>query len=176
LHPFNLHAGVPFPFSSAWFRAYARRAPETFRQWIKDADTIITECGMRVIFVDLIKTNAGATDMLAAQDAFGKARTEPLITLGSAPLAKPGFRGVVLGQLGEPRLVVAIDTDIGGKQAHSKALDADTKGPLRDIHRRVGTAILFQSSGGQTEKVAHLPELRFALGKPPTTKSIPWLL
>jgi hypothetical protein len=43
-----------------------------------------------------------------------------------------------------------------------KALDADTKGPLRDIHRRVGTAILFESSGGQTEKVAHLPELRFA--------------
>ena len=40
------------------------------------------------------------------------------------------------------------------------------KGPLRDIHRRVGTAILFESSGGQTEKVAHLPELRFALGEP----------
>ena len=32
--------------------------------------------------------------------------------------------------------------------------------------RRVGTAILFESSGGQTEKVAHLPELRFALGEP----------
>ena len=47
-----------------------------------------------------------------------------------------------------------------------KALDADTKGPLRDIHRRVGTAILFESSGGQTDKVAHLPELRFALGEP----------
>lgn len=45
-------------------------------------------------------------------------------------------------------------------------MDADTKGPLRDIHRRVGTAILFESSGGQTEKVAHLPELRFALGGP----------
>ena len=42
----------------------------------------------------------------------------------------------------------------------------DTKGPLRDIHRRLGTAILFESSGGQTDKVAHLPELRFALGEP----------
>jgi hypothetical protein len=30
----------------------------------------------------------------------------------------------------------------------------------------VGTAILFESSGGQTDKVAHLPELRFALGEP----------
>ncbi len=103
---------------------------------------------------------------IAAQDAFRRARTEPLITLGSAPLAEPGFRSVVLGQLGESRLVAAIDTDIAGEQAHSKALDADTKGPLRDIHRRVGTAILFESSGGQTDKVAHLPELRFALGEP----------
>jgi len=103
---------------------------------------------------------------IAAQDAFRKARTEPLITLGSAPLAESGFRSVVLGQLGESRLIAAIDTDIAGEQAHAKALDADTKGPLRDIHRRVGTAILFESSGGQTDKVAHLPELRFALGEP----------
>lgn len=103
---------------------------------------------------------------IAAQDGFRKARTEPLITLGSAPLSELGFRGVVLGQLGESRLAAAIDTDIAGEQAHSKALDADTKGPLRDIHRRVGTTILFESSGGQTDKVAHLPELRFALGEP----------
>jgi uncharacterized protein DUF499 len=103
---------------------------------------------------------------IAAQESFRKARTEPLLTLGSAPLAEPGFRSVVLGQLGESRLIAAIDTDIAGEQAHAKALDADTKGPLRDIHRRVGTAILFESSGGQTDKVAHLPELRFALGEP----------
>ncbi|MGQ0594633.1 MAG: DUF499 domain-containing protein [Gammaproteobacteria bacterium] len=103
---------------------------------------------------------------IAAQDAFRKARTEPLITLGSAPLSEPGFRGVVLGQLGESRLVTAIDTDLAGELAHAKALDADTKGPLRDMHRRAGTAILFESSGGQTDKVAHLPELRFALGGP----------
>ncbi|MGH9367934.1 MAG: DUF499 domain-containing protein, partial [Thermoanaerobaculia bacterium] len=103
---------------------------------------------------------------LAAQEGYRKARTEPLITLGSAPLAEPGFRSVVLGQLGEARLVAAIDADVAGEQAHARALDADTKGPLRDIHRRVGTAILFESSGGQTDKVAHLPELRFALGEP----------
>lgn len=103
---------------------------------------------------------------IAAQDAFRKARTEPLITLGSAPLSEAGFRSVVLGQLGESRLLAAIDTDIAGEQSHSRALDADTKGPLRDIHRRVATAILFESSGGQTDKVAHLPELRFALGEP----------
>lgn len=102
----------------------------------------------------------------AYRTGFTKARREPLITLGSAPLCDPGFRSIILGQLGESRLVAAIDADIVGDQAHAKALDVDTKGPLRDIHRRAGTAILFESSGGQTEKVAHLPELRFALGEP----------
>ena len=102
----------------------------------------------------------------ASREQFRQARTEPLITLGSAPLDVPEFRAVVLGQLGETRLDVAIEADLAGPMAHARALDADTKGALRDIHRRVGTAILFESSGGQVEKVAHLPELRFALGEP----------
>lgn len=102
----------------------------------------------------------------AANDSFRKARNEPLITCGSAPLEVPEFRSVVLGQLGEPRLVAAIDADISGAQSHAKALDADSTGPLRDIHRRVGTTILFESSGGQVDKIAHVPELRFALGQP----------
>ena len=102
----------------------------------------------------------------AAREQFHKARTEPLITLGSAPLDVPEFRAVVLGQLGETRLGVAIEADLAGPQAHAKALDADATGSLRDIHRRVGATILFESSGGQVDKVAHLPELRFALGEP----------
>lgn len=102
----------------------------------------------------------------AQRDGFQKARTEPLLTLGSAPLDVNEFRSIVLGQLGESRLVAAIDTDIAGANAHARVLDADAKGPLRDIHQRVGTAVLFESSGGQVEKVAHLPELRFALGGP----------
>ena len=102
----------------------------------------------------------------AAREQFHKARTEPLITLGSAPMDVPEFRAVVLGQLGESRLDVAIESDLAGPMAHARALDVDTKGALRDIHRRVGTAILFESSGGQVDKVAHLPELRFALGEP----------
>ena len=114
----------------------------------------------------------GALAMLAqwiswtSQEQFRQARDEPLITLGSAPLHHPEFRAVVLGQLGEPRLDVAIDVDIAGEIAHARSLDADTKGSLRDIHRRVGAAILFESSGGQVDRVAHLPELRFALGEP----------
>ena len=102
----------------------------------------------------------------AYRDGFRTARREPLITLGSAPLHDRGFCSTILGQLGESRLLAAIEADIAGEHSHARALDADTKGPLRDIHRRVGTAILFESSGGQTDRVAHLPELRFALGEP----------
>ncbi len=102
----------------------------------------------------------------AYRDGFTHARKEPLITIGSAPLEVSEFRSVVLGQLGESRLIAAIDADIAGSQAHCRALDADTKGPLRSIHQRVGTTILFESSGGQVDKVAHLPELRFAIGGP----------
>ncbi|RMF09073.1 MAG: ATP-binding protein [Alphaproteobacteria bacterium] len=102
----------------------------------------------------------------AHREGYRKARTEPLITVGSAPLEVPGFRSVVLGQLGESRLLAAINADIAGEHSHARALDADTKGTLRDIHRRVGTTILFESSGGQVDKIAHLPELRFALGEP----------
>jgi hypothetical protein len=103
---------------------------------------------------------------MAFREGYQRARREPLITLGSAPLDLPEFHAVILSQLGEPRLVPAIETDISGPQSHARALDADTKGPLKDIHRRVGAAILFESSGGQVEKLGHLPELRFALGEP----------
>ena len=103
---------------------------------------------------------------LASREQFRLARNEPLITLGSAPLHVPAFRADLLGQLGENRLDAAISADIAGDTAHAQALDADTKGSLRDIHRRVGAAILFESSGGQTDKVAHLPQLRFAIGEP----------
>ena len=102
----------------------------------------------------------------ASREQFRKARNEPLITLGSAPLHVPEFRAAVLGQLGQQRLDAAIDADLAGEAAHAKALDVDAEGALKDIHRRVGTAILFESSGGQVDKVAHLPELRFALGEP----------
>jgi hypothetical protein len=103
---------------------------------------------------------------LAQTEAYRRADKSPLLTLGSAPLNDSGFRSVVLGQLGETRLSAAIETDIAGDHSHARALDADTKGVLRDIHRRVGSAILFESTGGQISKVAHLPELRFALGEP----------
>src|SRR5499426_4854158 len=56
----------------------------------------------------------------AYRDAFTQARREPLITLGSAPLEIREFRSIVLGQLGESRLVAALDVDIAGTQAHAR--------------------------------------------------------
>lgn len=99
-------------------------------------------------------------------DPHTRSRPEPLITLGFAPLDDRGFRTALLGQLGAPRLSAVIDTDLAGVAAHARALDADTKGYLADIHRQVGTAMLFECAGGQTDRAAHLPELRFALGGP----------
>lgn len=102
----------------------------------------------------------------AYRTGFTEARREPLITLGSAPLDVPEFFSVVLGQLGESRLLAAIEADISGTHSRARALDADTKGVLRHIHRRIGATVLFESSGGQVNKIAYLPELRFALGEP----------
>ena len=102
----------------------------------------------------------------ASVQQFRGARNEPLITLGSAPLDVLSFRETVLSELGEQRLRTAIDVDLAGETARAKPLDVDAKGALRDIHRRVGTAMLFESSGGMIDRVAHLPELRFALGEP----------
>ena len=79
------------------------------------------------------------------------------------------FRATVLGQLGEPRL---------GSLTQTSRVQILTQrwtqheGSLRDIHRRVGAAILFESSGGQVNKVAHLPELRFAIGDRCQTTSV----
>jgi len=103
---------------------------------------------------------------LAMREGYQLARKEAVITLGSAPLGDRGLRSAVLGQLGDSRLGAAIAADISTSNSHAAALDADATGALRDIHRRVGTAVLFESSGGQGDKAAHLPELRFALGEP----------
>ena len=102
----------------------------------------------------------------AYRAGFQQARREPLLTLGSAPLDNPDFRSTVLCSARRAALSAAIDTDIASEHSHAHALDADTTGPLRDIHRRVGAAILFESSGGQVDRIARLPELRFALGEP----------
>ncbi len=90
----------------------------------------------------------------------------------------PGHAGPV-DLLGRPRAVqqgphgAADHTGIGpfgraglpGRRPRPTGGDAPRRGHRsRDIHRRVGTTILFESSGGQVDKEAHLP----ATGRPPS--------
>lgn len=102
----------------------------------------------------------------AYRESHVNARNEALITLGSAPLDLPEFRSMVIRQVGESRLDPALNADISGPHSHAYTLDQDTKGHLKNIHQRTGTVVFFESSGGQINKMAHLPEIRFAAGEP----------
>jgi hypothetical protein len=114
----------------------------------------------------------------AYREGYGKARREPLLTLGSAPLADREFLSAVLRQMGEQRLQAAIQADIsapaGQAKSHAETLDdEDAEGAGRTmIHQRVARALFFESCGGQTDKSAHLPELYFAVGDPDTDTAL----
>src|SRR5271166_528313 len=114
----------------------------------------------------------------AYREGYGKARREPLLTLGSAPLADREILSAVLRQLGEPRLQAAIHADIaapmGMPRSHADALDEELGNGVgrSGIHRRVATALFFESCGGQTNKAAHLPEIYFAVGDPETETTL----
>jgi hypothetical protein len=114
----------------------------------------------------------------AYREGYGKARREPLLTLGSAPLADREFLSAVLRQMGEQRLQAAIHADIsapaGLSKSHAETLDdEDAEGAGRTmIHQRVAKALFFESCGGQTDKAAHLPELYFAVGDPDTETAL----
>ena len=110
----------------------------------------------------------------AYRDGYGKARREPLLTLGSAPLGEREFLSAVLRQMGEQRLQAAIHADIsapsGQAKSHAETLDDEDGGTAGKaaIHQRVARTLFFESCGGQTDKAAHLPELYFAVGDPET--------
>ncbi len=80
------------------------------------------------------------------------------------------FRTAVFEQLGEPRLEGAVTTDIIGKDhAHALRLDAEATPEVKKarLHRKVATAIFFESNGGQQHgKDATQPEVRLAVAEP----------
>ena len=104
------------------------------------------------------------------EDAYKSAHQDPLIGLGTAPLDDSWFRSAVFKQLGNDELEAAVTTDIAGtKNAHAVHLDADTTSEAirrARLHRKVATAIFFESNGGQTKDYATIPEIRFAVGEP----------
>mgnify|MGYP005636073269 CR=1 FL=1 len=104
----------------------------------------------------------------AYQDGFKGAHRDPFITLGTAPLEDSLFRAAMFEQLGESRLEAAVTTDIVGKKAHAVRLDDAAVETIKKsrLHRKVASAVFFESTGGQAREEATLPEIRLALGEP----------
>jgi hypothetical protein len=105
----------------------------------------------------------------AYSDDHQKALKDPLISLGSAPLEGALFRTAVFDQLGEERLEAAVTTDIAGKEhAHALRLDAEGTPEVKKarLHRKIATAVFFESNGGQQRGEASLPDVRMAVAEP----------
>ena len=105
----------------------------------------------------------------AYQQGFKGGHKDPLIGLGTAPLEDSMFRSAVFEQLGETKLEGAVTTDIcGKKESHAARLDAEAPDTIRNarLHRKVATAILFESNGGQAKGEATQPEIRLAVAEP----------
>lgn len=107
----------------------------------------------------------------AFTEGYRKANRDLLISLGTAPLEILSFRDSVAQQLNEDqdRLKAVIATDISGRSdAHADYLDKQAGEDIekRRLHRKIATAILFESNGGQTDTRASLPEIRLAVGEP----------
>lgn len=105
----------------------------------------------------------------AYKEDYTRANRDPLITLGTAPLEDPLFRAEVFAQLGENRLEGAITTDICGKKdSHAVRLDAEANDAIKKarLHRKVSTAIFFESNGGMLRGESTLPEIRLAVAEP----------
>jgi hypothetical protein len=100
-----------------------------------------------------------------------KGVSDPLITLGKAPLDDQRFRDAILEQLGSSELNATVTTDIAGRRdSHALRLDAEAAEAIRkaQLHRRAATIIFFESNGGQSQDraVATLSEIKTALGGP----------
>jgi len=105
----------------------------------------------------------------AYQQGFKGGHKDPLIGLGTAPLEDSLFRSAVFEQLGETKLEGAVTTDIcGKKESHAARLDAEAPETIKNarLHRKVATAILFESNGGQAKGEATQPEVRLAVAEP----------
>ena len=105
----------------------------------------------------------------AYKEGYEGAHKDPLITLGTAPLDDSMFRPALFEQLGETKLEAAVTTDIVGKEhAHAIRLDKGAHAEVRKarLHRKIATAIFFESNGGQQRGEASLPEVRLAVAEP----------
>lgn len=105
----------------------------------------------------------------AWQDGWKGDHKDSLIDLGTAPLEDPYFRAAVFEQLGSDALETAVTTDITGKKdANALRLDREASEAIKKarFHKKVATAIFFESNGGMTRTEATVPELRLAVAEP----------
>ncbi len=105
----------------------------------------------------------------AYQEGFKGAHRDALIGLGTAPLDDPLFRAAVFEQVGESRLEGAVTTDICGKKdSFAIRLDSESVETIKKarLHRKVTTAIFFESNGGALRAEATLPEIRLDVAEP----------
>lgn len=105
----------------------------------------------------------------AYQEGYQGAHRDQLIGLGTAPLDDPIFRAAAFEQLGESKLEAAVTTDICGKNdAFAVRLDKEATDAIKKarLHRKVATAIFFESNGGQARGEATIPEIRLAVAEP----------
>lgn len=105
----------------------------------------------------------------AYQAGFRGAHRDALIGLGSAPLDDSQFRAALFEQLGEHRLEAAVGTDIAGKKdSHAVRLDNESTEEFKKwrLHRKVATAIFFESNGGISKAEASVPEVRLDVVEP----------
>lgn len=105
----------------------------------------------------------------AYQEGYQGAHRDALIGLGTAPLDNPTFRAAVFEQLGESRLEAAVTTDICGKKdAFAVRMDSEATDSIKKtrLHRKVATAIFFESNGGTMRGEATVPEIRLAVAEP----------
>jgi len=100
---------------------------------------------------------------------FKKASKDYLINLGTAPLDDQYFRRTVFEQLGEDKLDVAVITDINGRNdSFALRLDQQAAEHIKksEMHQKIASAIFFESSGGQRNHFATLPEIRLSTTEP----------
>jgi uncharacterized protein DUF499 len=105
----------------------------------------------------------------AYHEGYKGAHRDPLIGLGTAPLEDSLFRAALFEQLGKEKLEGAITTDICGRNdSNAVRLDKEAVDTIKKarLHRKIATAILFESNGGQTRDEATVPEIRLAVGEP----------
>ena len=103
-------------------------------------------------------------------EGFSRMYSDPLITVGAAPLDDSDFRSSILAQLGNADgLETLITSDISGDDSLVSRLDLNAADDIKHnrLHQKAATAIFFESKGGMEERVdASEAEIRLDISEP----------